>query len=230
MGERRRPRRWKVVPVVIVCLLGLGATVWFVWLPTYRPELEEGERFGIDVSHHQGSIDWKLVADDDIAFAYIKATQRDDFVDPRFEENWHAATDAGLQRGAYHFFSLCASGEAQARHFISVVPDDADALPPAVDLELLGTCDRRPDAATVARELADFLRIVESSTGTSVVLYVGDDFEERYPVHEQLDRPTWVLRFLRRPEGEWWLWQVGGYANVDGIDGRVDLDVMAASP
>ena len=41
--------------------------------------------------------------------------------------------------------------------------------------------------------------------------------------------PRWVLSYLRRPIRPWAIWQVGGYANVDGIDGAADLDVMAAA-
>jgi GH25 family lysozyme M1 (1,4-beta-N-acetylmuramidase) len=40
--------------------------------------------------------------------------------------------------------------------------------------------------------------------------------------------PRWVLSYLRRRHQPWIIWQVGGYAHVDGIDGAVDLDVMAA--
>lgn len=211
-------------------LAAAAALLWFVWLPEYRPRLRDGERYGIDVSHHQGRIDWQRVADDNIEFAYIKATEGGDFTDTRFTENWEAAGDAGLDRGAYHFFTLCTPGEAQARHFLSIVPDDADAMPPAVDLELAGNCSDRPENEHVQRELAVFLELVEEATGDDVLLYVGDDFERRYPVREQLDRQLWHFRFLRRPNVDGWVvWQVTGFAHIEGIDGGVDLDVMRPS-
>jgi lysozyme len=123
---------------------------------------------------------WERVADDDIQFAYIKATEGGDFTDARFVANWEAAAAACLDRGAYHFFTLCALGKAQARHFLSLVPDDPDALPPAVDLELAGNCSDRPDNAEVQRELSAFLHLVDEATGEEMLLYVGDDFERRY--------------------------------------------------
>ena len=128
-----------------------------------------------------------------------------------------------------HFYSLCASGAAQAQHFLTVLPADAGELPEALDLELDGNCDARPDAATVARELGAFLTTVESATARPVVLYVGADFATRYPV--TMERPRWVLRFLRRPSGDaaWAVWQVSGFAHVDGVDGRVDLDIGRVS-
>jgi lysozyme len=227
----KRPRRqWLVAAfgalVLVVALLAFG---WFVWLPGYRPSLHPGERLGIDVSHHQGRIDWPAVADDGITFAYIKASEGVDLVDPQFARNWRGAREIGIDRGAYHFFSLCSPGDDQARAFLDVLPDDAE-LPPALDLELAGNCTARPDPSVVARELRAFLSLVEGTTGPLVVLYVGDEFEDAYPVRDTLPNPLWIRRFLRRPGVDWLVWQVDGYARVAGIDGTVDLDVMKVVP
>lgn len=216
-----------MVAVGVLVAAGAGAVGWFVWLPEYRPALRPGERYGIDVSHHQGEIDWRRVAGDGIEFAYVKATEGGDFTDRRFEANWRGAAAAGLDRGAYHFFTLCRPGAVQARHFLEVVPVDPDALAPAVDLELAGNCSARPPRATVLREVRTFLSIVEDAVGRPALLYVGDDFERRYQARQVLGRPLWHLRFLRRPDVDGWVvWQVMGFAHVDGVDGDVDLDVM----
>ncbi|MGH2660380.1 MAG: GH25 family lysozyme, partial [Actinomycetota bacterium] len=164
---------------------------------------------------------------DGITFAYVKATEGGDFIDERFDRNWRGASEAGLDRGAYHFFTLCTPGADQARHFLDTAPPDGDALPPAVDLELAGNCGARPSAAEVNGLLDDFLQLVEGAWGREVVLYVGDDFERVYPVRQQLDRPLWIRRFILRPDSDgWFIWQLHGYAKVDGIAGGVDLDVM----
>lgn len=221
---------WRITGIVVACLLLAAAITWQFVLPHYRPRLLPGESYGIDVSHHQGMIDWAQVAAEDISFAYIKATEGGDHVDPRFAENWAGAGGAGLERGAYHFFTLCTSGDAQARNFLSVVPADAQALPPAVDLELAGNCRARPDAASVRREIGEFLRIVEEAFGQRALFYVGDDFEARYGIKQAFDRPLWQLRFLLRPDVDGWIvWQVMGFAHVEGIEGKVDLDVMRRS-
>jgi lysozyme len=226
----RRRRRWPLVAVLAVAVLaGMLATWWFLWVPNWRPPLEEGERYGIDVSGHQDVIYWREVADDGITFAYIKATEGGDFTDDRFDENWRGAREAGLDLGAYHFFTLCTPGADQARHFLDVAPPESNALQPAVDLELAGNCSARPSPAELKEQLGDFIRLVEGAWGREVILYVGDDFERAYPVRHELDRPLWDHRFLLRPDLEGWLiWQLHGYARVDGIDGGVDLDVMRA--
>jgi lysozyme len=196
-------------------------------LPNYRPRLHVGERYGIDVSHHQGAIDWSAVAGDDVTFAYIKATESVDFVDDRFAANWAAARTEGIQTGAYHVFSLCAAGRDQATAFLEATPGEAD-LPPAVDLEFSSRCTVRPPATVVDAELAAFVSAVQDTTGQHVTMYIGQAFGAQYPLTMFDGQQRWVLSYLRRPHEPWAVWQVGGYANVEGIEGSVDLDVMAA--
>jgi lysozyme len=224
-SRRRRAITLAVVGVLVVG--GVAAWGWFVWLPGHRPALQPGERLGIDVSHHQGEIAWSRVAADGISFAYIKATEGGDFVDEWFAENWDGAAGAGIERGAYHFFTLCTPGAVQADRFLSTVPEDPDALPPAVDLELAGNCGDRPDPASFERELRSFLARVEAATGQRALLYVGDDIEEVYGIRGAFDRPLWLPRFLLHPQPDTWrIWQVSAFSRVDGVDGPVDLDVM----
>src|ERR687883_942901 len=58
---------------------------------------------GIDVSRHQGRIDWASVSAAGTQFAFIKATEGGDHMDERFLENWQGAKAAGIPRAAYHF-------------------------------------------------------------------------------------------------------------------------------
>lgn len=215
-----------MIPAVALFVVGIGfAAAWKWWLPDYRPSLRDGEVYGIDVSHHQGQIDWGKVREDRIHFAYVKATEGADHVDTQFTNNWRGAESAGVQRGAYHFFTLCSPGGEQAEHFLEIVPHDPEALSPALDLELAGNCKARPSKADVDREVRAFIDAVEAKTDRKVILYIGRDFEEQYRLSAELDRPLWKVRFARRPHGDWTIWQVGGFSQVDGIDGNVDLDV-----
>jgi lysozyme len=215
------------VSAVVVAALALGAVVWFGAVPHWRPALEDGERYGIDVSAHQDEIDWDAVAGDGIKFAYIKATEGQNWVDEWFEENWAGAHEAGLDRGAYHFFTLCAPGEAQAENFLAVAPPDDDALPPVIDLELTGNCSDRPPAEQVSAEVDAFVRLVEEAWGRDLLYYVRPDWDAAYPVRDGLERHLWDYRFFRRPtDDRWRVWQVNTFAHVDGIDGDVDLDIM----
>ncbi len=229
-GRGRGRRRAAVLVAGLLVLALAGALGWFVALPHYRPSLQAGERYGIDVSNHQGAIDWSAVAGDDITSAYIKATEGETFVDERFAANWAGAASAGVRRGAYHFFSLCSPGASQAANFLRVVPKDPEALPPAIDLEF-GACKNRPDRTTVQREITAFIETVERELGTRVVVYALPSFSRTYPLPGQFVRERWVRRlFLRPGRPDWSIWQVSDRARVDGVDGPVDLNVWRSVP
>jgi len=221
-----KSRRWLiVVTALVLVVVGVGAAGWIWWLPGYRPALRAGESYGIDVSSLQGSIDWSAVAADGVSFAYIKATEGGNFIDPNFARNWADAKRAGIRPGAYHFFTLCTPGAVQAENLLAQLGDHSDALAPAVDLELKGNCRTRPSRDAVLRELVEFVHAVEARTDQPCVLYVGAEFERRYGIGRALDRPRWRRHLFRRPGGVWTIWQVHGRAHVRGIHTSVDLDV-----
>ncbi len=182
---------------------------------------------GIDVSHHQGDIHWPSVAADDVAFAYMKATEGGDFVDKRFSDNWAASERAGLRRGAYHFFTFCRPAAVQAANYIATVPKESNALPPALDLEYMGNCRTRPDMEEMRNEILTWLTIVENHYGQQAVLYVTREFYHAYLEPSGIKRRLW-LRSLARPPSygaQWTIWQYHNRGTIDGIIGPVDLNV-----
>lgn len=200
--------------------------------PTPEATEEPEPRRGIDVSHHQGPIDWPAVSRDRVDFAYLKATEGRTFTDPRFVENSREAVSAGLRVGAYHYFSLCSPGRDQAQHFVNTIkPQTATGkdltLPAAVDLELLGSCSTPPERAALLTEVRGFIEVVEAATGQRVVVYSFPDFEERYGFAAEIDRRQWVRRLgASPPTRDWWLWQRSQSATIAGIAGPVDLNVL----
>lgn len=184
---------------------------------------------GIDVSNHQGTIDWAKLPEQGVDFAYIKATEGGDFTDKSFAKNWDAAGKAGVRRGAYHFFTLCRPGAEQAAHFIATVPKTAGALPPAVDLEYMGNCSQRPNVNDVQAEVAAYLTTVEAHYGQRAVLYLTEEFDQAHQISARFDRPLWLRSLIRQPDfgaRPWYIWQVSNFRQLDGIDGRVDWNVM----
>ena len=91
---------------------------------------------GIDVSHLNGKIDWSMVAKDDVQFAYVKATQSSEWIDPSFAANWEGSRAANVAHGAYHVFSFCGNAEAQVAAFLRAVKPEVSSLPPVLDIEL----------------------------------------------------------------------------------------------
>ncbi|EFO29267.1 lysozyme [Roseibium sp. TrichSKD4] len=210
----------------VLCLAGV--TFFFM---SWEPDRSTHPFRGIDVSHHQGEIDWPLVAADDVTFVYMKATEGQDFQDKSFSTNWREAGQAGLARGAYHFFSFCSPGEKQALNYLSVLPKSEKMLPPVLDLEFEGNCARKPSVDEVLREVTDFVQTVEAALGRQVVFYVPDDFHAAYIKGQGLNRQVWARSLWHSPDyvRDWLFWQFHQQGAIDGIDGNVDLNVLAGN-
>src|SRR5262245_14980189 len=133
---------WIAGVVGAVLLTAAAAMAIGAWNPLTRNYTQ-----GVDVSAHQGRIDWDSLARAGVRFAYIKASEGASFVDPRFSANWRDAARAGVRRGAYHRFTLCRSPAAQAANFMRIVPRAGDAMPPAVDVENFQDCASRTSVA-----------------------------------------------------------------------------------
>lgn len=182
---------------------------------------------GIDVSHYQGTINWRGVARDDVAFAYVKATEGVAGRDAQFTRNWRGARHAGLRVGAYHYFIFCRSARAQARNFLVVAPRKGSTLPPAVDLEPARSCPIRLTGEEVRTELNAYLAIVEARQRRHAILYVTPQFYAAYWRYLPR-RPMWrrSISLTTTPNGSWALWQYGSQGRVSGIRTHVDLNVV----
>ena len=221
-----------VWPAIILSLLAVVAAVLVLRTGRIRLNYPSRERFpvwGIDVSHHQGEIDWAKVRESGVIFAFIKASEGEDLRDPRFDENWSASGAAGIAHGAYHFFTFCTKGNSQARNFLSALPDDDRTLPLAVDVEFAGNCKSWSTVDRIRRELSSFLKHVERSTSKRPILYLTYDSFHRvadgyFPRYEIWIRNVLWQPSLGRPMA-WTFWQYTDAGRISGIKGPVDLNV-----
>lgn len=223
----RRYRFGLLVLLVLGCAaLGVG----YMYFMRFSPDRDAYPVRGVDVSNHQGLIDWRRVAADDVSFAIVKATEGGDWVDKSFARNVAAAREAGLAVGAYHFFTFCRPAVEQAQNFIATVPRDQAWLPPVVDIEFHGNCPRRPTPEEMSAELAAFLDPVEAHFGKPAVIYLIGEAEDRYGAIMP-DRLRWVRSLSLHPGHEGWVyWQYHNMGRVDGIEGDVDLNVLRGGP
>ena len=217
--------------IVLLACLGLAgaALISYPWL---EPARLLYERHGIDVSHHQGPIDWLEVAKSGVTFAYMKATEGGDFVDKRFKLNWLESKAAGIPRGAYHFFTQCRPGNAQAAHFIRTVPKDEDALPHAVDAEHMGPCKSLPRIKDVVAELKAFIKLVERHYGKRPIIYTTREFHQTYLRGKLNSEKYWIRSLVTPPrirQSDWVIWQYHNRGRRPGINGPVDLNVARKS-
>ncbi|ANN60075.1 lysozyme [Mesorhizobium loti NZP2037] len=218
---------WGSMSLVFAAMAVAGG---FFYFHTYSPDRNKYPVRGIDVSHHQGQIDWRRAAADDVAFAIIKATEGGDHVDRAFATNLREARAAGIAVGAYHFFTFCRPGADQAKNFISVVPHDQPLLPPVVDVEFGGNCPQRPSPEQLNAELQAFLGPVEAAFGKTAIVYLTDEAEAAY-AGQIAARPLWLRSLLVEPDRhDWVYWQYHNRGRVDGIEGDVDLNVLQGGP
>ncbi|WP_269931375.1 GH25 family lysozyme [Aminobacter sp. HY435] len=188
---------------------------------------------GVDVSRWQGDIDWPKLRTQGANFAYIKATDGGDHLDPMFKKNWRAAEAAGLKRGAYHFFYWCRTAGEQAEWFIRNVPKVPGALPPVIDVEYNGesSCKRRHSPEKIREKMQVFMDKLERHYGQRPVIYTAPDFyKDNLRGHFQ-NYPFW-LRAVAEPPSKvypgrnWVFWQYSGSGLSHGVDGKIDLNVF----
>jgi lysozyme len=179
---------------------------------------------GLDVSHHQEKIDWKRV-DEKYRFVFIKATEGDTFKDRRFQENIREAKRSGRITGAYHFFHFNYDGKDQAENFIQTAGKQID-LPPAVDFEFSGN-PRNFDKEKVIKELKKCASRLEEYYGARAIIYTTSDAYNEI-IRDNFDNPIWY-RSILFPAGEkknLIFWQYHNSAIIEGVKGRVDLNVF----
>ena len=196
---------------------------------------------GIDISHWQGEIDWAKVAGAGKRFAFMKATDGVNYVDPTFATNRAQARANGLSVGAYHFARPDPSrGDArrEARHFVDVAGPKPGDLLPVLDMET----SKGLGQGGVTRWARTWVRTVRSLTGVTPLVYTSPyGWATRTGDTRLLARdgaPLWVAHWgVSSPtlpaagwDGRGWLvWQHTSSGHVRGIGGRVDLDKLAGT-
>lgn len=193
-------------------------------LPTGSALPTDSEIDGIDVSHWQGAIDWRAVRGGGVDFAFIKATEGATYADPEFARNWAGAGDAGVMRGAYHYFRPNVDAAKQAENFLRVARIGPNDLPAVLDVE---TSDGVAGDALL-RAVRVWLDAVERATGKRPIVYTYPDFWNRYAAGSPGDYPLWIAAYSRaQPQlpigwSSWTFWQYTSTGRVPGIDGDVD--------
>ncbi len=191
------------------------------------------EVHGVDVSRWQANIDWDRLRTRGANFAFIKATDGGDHLDPMFKTNWARAKAAGVRRGAYHFFYWCRPASHQADWFIRNVPKDPEALPPVIDVEYNGesSCRFRLSRAQVLEKMQVFMDRLERHYGQRPIIYTAPDFYKDNLAGELKDYPFWLRAVAQHPskvypDRKWLFWQYSGSGLSHGVDGKIDLNVF----
>ena len=162
----------------------------------------------------------------EIAFAFIKATEGNGRVDPYFKRNWKKAKEAGVTRGAYHFFIASRDGTTQAMNFIKKVELESGDLPPVLDVEQTNGMT----ATVIRQEVKECLSAFEFTYKVKPIIYTNIDFYNRCLKGYFDEYPLWVAHYLQphkpRIKRDWTFWQHSEPGRVNGIYAKVDFNVF----
>ncbi|MCM1149603.1 MAG: S-layer homology domain-containing protein [Butyricicoccus sp.] len=202
-------------------------------------DLRYDVQYGIDVSYYQKDIDWEAVAADGIDFAIIRVGYRGSNAgtlneDERFWEYIEGATAAGLDVGLYIFSQAVNAEEAreEARYVLERIGDYEITYPIAFDWEPLNYSGSRSlnfNYSVLTDCALAFCEVIEDA-GYTPMVYLNPSFAYlRYDISRLMnaDKIIWLAHYTNRSNYlyDFQIWQYGSSGSVDGIAGRVDMDI-----
>ncbi|MCC9042499.1 glycoside hydrolase family 25 protein [Myroides sp. M-43] len=188
---------------------------------------------GFDVSHYQGVIDWKVV--DSVAgkasldFVFIRATMGKDGRDKAFKLNWKGARANHFIRGAYHYYRPDENSTEQAENFIKNVKISEGDFPPVLDIEDM---PKEQSMENLRKGLQNWIKLVETHYKVKPILYSGENFYTHHLKEWFPDYVLWIANynfFVEEIKPEWHFWQFTEKGIIEGIDGKVDLNIYNGS-
>ena len=195
-------------------------------------------RYGIDVSWHQGAIDWAKVAADGIDFAIIRCGYRGSSTgnlneDECFRDNIRGALENGIEVGVYFFSQALNVDEAmeELAFTLDLIRGYDVTMPVVFDWEQYGGRSKTPDWNSVTECIVAFCDGVAAAGYTPMTYY---NPSMAY-LHLDLPRlqyyPKWLAHYMEVTNYyyDFQMWQYGSSGSVDGINGRVDMDILFTS-
>ncbi len=191
---------------------------------------------GIDVSKWNGDIDWQKVKEAGVEFAIIRCGYRGSstgalVIDPKFQQNIAGARNAGIKTGVYFFTQATTTVEAveEASMVIELCRGYNMEYPAFIDTEGAGGNGRADtlDVSTRTQICNAFCETIEDA-GLKAGVYASRNwFNNRVQAVNLEKFCIWLAEYRKIPEyaGYYQMWQYTSSGSVDGIEGRVDLDI-----
>lgn len=220
-----------VILFVIITGILVASAFWayheFMTSPPHVDDVKYPVR-GIDISAHNGEIDFNKVAQSGIEFVFIKVSEGGDFNDRNFVRNYEGARGAGLKTGFYHFFRFDRDGIVQALNFVRTIGSRKSDLGLAIDVEKDGNKTSVPKELIVKHltSMVEYLNLL----GYRVTFYTNLEGYYDYIAENFPGAPLWICRFKENPvNAEWTFWQYSHSGIIEGIEGKVDLDAFCGT-
>lgn len=206
----------------------------------FKHYYENGEKLnttGIDVSYHQGDINWTAVKADGVDFVMIRLGYRgyetgNINIDERFHEYAQGALDAGLDIGVYFYSQALTAEEAQeeARTVLAEIKDYEITYPVVFDWEIVGEETARTNDISSEKLnecAAVFCNTVARGGYIPMIYSVKRMALLKYDLSELAGFDFWLAEYREEPEFpyEFTIWQYASDGRVNGIEGEVDLNM-----
>jgi len=192
---------------------------------------------GIDVSHWQREIDWKLVKKSGVHFAFFKATEfppgkTELYIDPELYRNAAGTSENNIQSAPYHFYRTHIPPLTQAFAFLDTIKDLPFTLRPVLDLELAGK-----HGAPLCSDVLQFLEAVQDQIGVSPIIYTSGGFWRSYMIYGKFENVLpfsgyhlWLAQWgftMPKPLYPFSMpdfWQFSQTGRIPGVITHVDLN------
>lgn len=186
--------------------------------------------FGIDISEYQNRINWDILSDletgNPIEFIFIRATAGSNKTDSKFCKYWEKARETNMYQGAYHYYRPNENSIEQANNYIKTVKLKRGDFPPVLDIEKL---PRHQSIDSLKVGLKRWLKKVENHYGVKPIIYSSESYYNDFLKDDFEEYPFWVANytaFYYDINSNWSMWQISENAKIEGIRGRVDINVF----
>lgn len=242
LGRYAKKVRKRLWPVMAIAALLTFAAILVVVVLFHRVEddlvidapgcVDGPVTAGIDVSYHQGTIHWAKVQKAGIRFAFIRISDGLTIRDSQFAQNWAGARKAQIRRGAYQYFRPEENAVAQADLVIAALQRDPGELPPVIDVETTG--GKSP--AQLERQIRAWVARIRAKLHVEPIIYTSPAFwTDQVGGADLSNQPLWLAHYTNEcprvppPWTRWTFWQHSETGQVPGIQGPVDLNVLAGA-
>lgn len=206
---------------MLVCLGGWGWWKLQHWTPSDAQYPEQG----IAVRRDSAPVNLQTAKALGARFVYLDASIGESGRAPAFDTDFAEAARVGLRRGAVHIFDPCEVADGQSANFVTMVPRDADLLPPVIALDQTAQdCLDSVSDAAVESELMTLINQIEAHTGKPVILRVSRKFEEQYGIARLIERNLWLVRTGLEPDyagRPWLLWTANAALRSEASSGTI---------
>ena len=193
---------------------------------------------GIDVSKHQGEIDWQKVAADGVEFAFIRVGFRGYetglvVLDEQFENNIKGATTNGVKAGVYFFSQATTEEEAieEANYVLQNIAPYKIECPVVIDVEKVGDSQARMNQISAEQRTANVKAFCDTiaAAGYTPLIYHNMEMATMFLDFAQLeDYQKWFAYYNNQDfyyPYAYDVWQYSDKGKINGIDGDVDLNI-----